>query len=130
MSLKDIGNLVNVIKQLNSLNQNQRNITNPVYDKIVKSFNGETSSEELIQKLQKYKLSEDAIEDVVRDIGKSTSNKHFNENDAFESIQTWKDSIKNTSAKKQIHLTFPKSLPKLKLQKKLFQILDKLILIM
>lgn len=100
MSLKDIGNLVNVIKQLNSLNQNQRNITNPVYDKIVKSFNGETSSEELIQKLQKYKLSEDAIEDVVRDIGKSTSNKHFNENDAFESIQTWKDSIKNTSAKK------------------------------
>lgn len=100
MSLKDIGNLVNVIKQLNSLNQNQRNITNPVYDKIVKSFNGETSSEELIQKLQKYKLSEDAIEDVVRDVGKSTSNKHFNENDAFESIQTWKDSIKNTSAKK------------------------------
>jgi hypothetical protein len=100
LSLKDIGNLVNVIKQLNSLNQNQRNITNPVYDKIVKSFNGETSSEELIQKLQKYKLSEDAIEDVVRDIGKSTSNKHFNENDAFESIQTWKDSIKNTSAKK------------------------------
>lgn len=100
MSLKDIGNLVNVIKQLNSLNQNQRNITNPVYDKIVKSFNGETSPEELIQKLQKYKLSEDAIEDVVRDVGKSTSNKHFNENDAFESIQTWKDSIKNTSAKK------------------------------
>ena len=100
MSLKDIGNLVNVIKQLNSLNQNQRNITNPVYDKIVKSFNGETSSEELIQKLQKYKLSEDAIEDVVRDVGKSTSNKHFNENDAFKSIQTWKDSIKNTSAKK------------------------------
>lgn len=100
MSLKDIGNLVNAIKQLNSLNQNQRNITNPVYDKIVKSFNGETSPEELIQKLQKYKLSEDAIEDVVRDVGKSTSNKHFNENDAFESIQTWKDSIKNTSAKK------------------------------
>ena len=83
MSLKQLGSLVTILKQLNKLSKDQRKVDNPVYANILKAFSNEDDPKELAKKLKKHGMSAETAKDVLTDIGRTSYNEHFDDKQGY-----------------------------------------------